>query len=78
MRSNLDIAKIVIVILGGYSLLWSITAPFLYILSFITQRECIFIVLLGLLLGLWCIGFGASVPLKKFVQEDNEKVVKKV
>ena len=81
MRSNLDIAKIMIIILGGYSFVWSITAPFLYILSIITSIECIFITLLGLVIGLWCIGFGASVPLKKFVQDednDTKKVVNKV
>lgn len=73
MRSNLDIAKIIIMILGGYCLLFSITLIFIYFLGYIDKTQTIFSVLFGILLGLWCIGFGASVPLKRFVQEENEK-----
>ena len=76
MRSNLDIAKIVIIILGGYSLMWSITSVFLFVLQKITYFELIFLFLFGLLIGLWCIGFGAAVPFKNFIEEDTKKEVK--
>lgn len=77
IRSNLDIAKIIVMILGGYSFLCSITIIFMYFLGHADGIKTIFSVLFGILLGLWCIGFGASVPFKKFIQED-EKVVKKI